>query len=418
MKPWAADDPPGAGRHLLLCPPSYPPEPGGSGRLFRSLAERWVAAGGRATVWTMDDTGHGELSEEQGVHVRRFRRRRWTTRPGVARALGGTARIVPARWGALVGFPHQAAPGLLRFLRSARARAAGPFDLLLAGVLPHVHLLAPALRFARRRRVPAVVVPLLHSGLLDAAPLRRVAGIGAGPALRAARRVVALTDAEREPLLRLGVPGERIDILGAAIDERPPADPGRFRGRHDLRGPYVLQAGALSTDKGTLDLIAAHGTWLRADGSATLALVGRADGVVRDRLRSLDAAQRRRIVLQESPSDDDLASAMAGATLLAHPTRADAFSLLVLEAWRAGVPIIVAAAGGPGRLVRHDRDGLIVPPGNPDALAAAILELSRNPDRAAALATAGQERWRHEGRWTTVFPHWRRLFEDVMDGRP
>ena len=131
-----------------------------------------------------------------------------------------------------------------------------------------------------------------------------------------------------------------------------------------------------------------------------------------------NAAQRRRIVLQESPSDDDLASAMAGATLLAHPTRADAFSLLVLEAWRAGVPTIVAAAGGPGRLVRHDRDGLIVPPGNPDALAAAILELSRNPDRAAALATAGQERWRHEGRWTTVFPHWRRLFEDVMDGRP
>lgn len=405
-------------RHVLFCPPSYPPETGGSGRLFQSLARHWVAAGGRATVWTMDDAGRGAPCEEEGVRVRRFRRRRWAERPPVARALGGLATVAPNRIAALIGFPHQASPALLRFLGSAEARREGPFDLVVGGVLPHTHLLAPALRFARRLQAPSLVVPLLHAGLLGTRPMRRVAGIGAAPALRATRCLVALTEAERGPLLRLGVPPDRIHCLGAAVEDRPPADPARFRNRHALRDPYIVQAGALSPDKGTLDLIAAHDIGLRAGSAVTLVLAGRPEPEVRARLRALAEAQRRRVLLHESPSDEDLASALAGACAVAHPTRADAYGLLVLEAWREGAPVIVAASGGPGQLVRHDQDGLIVPPGDLPALAAAWMRLVREPQHAARLVAAGRERWQSEGRWATIFPRWRLLFEGVMDGRP
>jgi starch synthase len=55
-------------------------------------------------------------------------------------------------------------------------------------------------------------------------------------------------------------------------------------------------------------------------------------------------------------------------------------------------PVIAAEIGGLGELVQHGRTGLLVRPGDPAPLRDAIVELARDPARAAAMGAAGRER--------------------------
>ena len=52
----------------------------------------------------------------------------------------------------------------------------------------------------------------------------------------------------------------------------------------------------------------------------------------------------------------------------------------------AGVPVVAAAAGGPGEIVRHDIDGVLYAMGDEIALADALTALARDPQRRARLA--------------------------------
>jgi glycosyltransferase involved in cell wall biosynthesis len=77
------------------------------------------------------------------------------------------------------------------------------------------------------------------------------------------------------------------------------------------------------------------------------------------------------------------------------PTRTfrEPWGLVANEAMNQGLPVIAtdavgAAAGG---LVRHERNGLVVPAGDPDALGRAIVRLRDEPELRAALGTAGRE---------------------------
>jgi phosphatidylinositol alpha 1,6-mannosyltransferase len=59
------------------------------------------------------------------------------------------------------------------------------------------------------------------------------------------------------------------------------------------------------------------------------------------------------------------------------------FGQTTQEALASGVPVVAPAAGGPLDLIRPGRTGLLVPPLDPDAIAAAVAELARDPDRRA-----------------------------------
>ena len=70
----------------------------------------------------------------------------------------------------------------------------------------------------------------------------------------------------------------------------------------------------------------------------------------------------------------------------------EGFGMVALEAMERGRPVIASAVGGLPEIVEDGRSGLLVPPGDIDALAAAILELARDPERAAAMGSAGRAR--------------------------
>jgi sugar transferase (PEP-CTERM/EpsH1 system associated) len=67
-------------------------------------------------------------------------------------------------------------------------------------------------------------------------------------------------------------------------------------------------------------------------------------------------------------------------------------SISLLEAMAAGVPVVATAVGGNPALVTHGVTGLLCPSRDPEALAARILEVLRDPARSGALAAAGKAR--------------------------
>lgn len=103
--------------------------------------------------------------------------------------------------------------------------------------------------------------------------------------------------------------------------------------------------------------------------------------------------------------------------MLVVPSLTEGSPLVTLEAMAAGVPVVASAVGGIPDQVRHDREGLLIPPGDTDALGDALLDLLRDPARARHLGEAG--RWRATSEFSHANMVWR--IEDVYRavlGRP
>ena len=125
-------------------------------------------------------------------------------------------------------------------------------------------------------------------------------------------------------------------------------------------------------------------------GSARATVVG--DGPQRE-----DVADEIRRLGAEGTVDlagerDDVADVLAAADVFVLPTLSEGLPMSVLEAMAAGLPVVAAAVGGVPELVDDGETGLLVPPGRPDALAAALGRLAADPALRRRLGAAGRRR--------------------------
>ena len=74
------------------------------------------------------------------------------------------------------------------------------------------------------------------------------------------------------------------------------------------------------------------------------------------------------------------------------PSRGEGFGMVALEAMERGRAVVASDVGGLPEIVEDGVTGIVVPPDEPEALAAALLELLRDPARAAAMGAAGRVR--------------------------
>jgi glycosyltransferase involved in cell wall biosynthesis len=82
--------------------------------------------------------------------------------------------------------------------------------------------------------------------------------------------------------------------------------------------------------------------------------------------------------------------------LYVHPSYYESQGLAILEAMAAGKPVVATDAGGVRDVVVHEETGLLVPPGNPPALAQAVIRLATERKEASRMALNGQNRVRRE----------------------
>lgn len=305
----------------------------------------------------------------------------------------------------------------------------------------HVHHLRNLLAFqvvrvARWRGWPVVLTPhgLLHDGDLVAdrdrpleKPLRfdrlilsprQLAGRllrGAHPRravrnylihapLRLVDGAVALSQHERNLLIQLGVPAERITVLPNAVDLAP--FEARRRGDDDAaemqldsppRGivapdrPNILFIGQLIARKG-FDLLArAMPAIAQAVPAAEFIFVShnrQGEGELRRLVAEGGVADRLRLLT--SVDEDEKIRLLHAAAVIAAPSRYEGFGIPLIEGMAAGKPVVTTDVPAGNEVIRHEQTGLLVPYDDVDALAGAIMRVLRDPALAQRLGAAGR----------------------------
>jgi glycosyltransferase involved in cell wall biosynthesis len=167
------------------------------------------------------------------------------------------------------------------------------------------------------------------------------------------------------------------------------SDPQAARQRLGLpaEGPVVGVIGRLEARKGHRHFLDALARLRRQDPR----LVGLIVGEGREREALL--AQRKALGLDEVVRLPgfwpDLAEALDAIDVFVLPSLMEGHPLAILEAMAAAKPVVATAVGGNAEAIEDGRSGLLVPPADPSALAAGILDLVADPERAARLGRAG-----------------------------
>jgi glycosyltransferase involved in cell wall biosynthesis len=271
------------------------------------------------------------------------------------------------------GLTRYATPGaLLALVRELRALSPG---------LVHVNVTdpgdaTPALVGARLWRGPSVAT--LHLSIPDRAAWReKVTGF----CLRGVDRVIAISDAVGDYVRSAGIEPDVVPN-GVKRPERA-ADPRGALGV-DPHAFVVGGIGRLHGQKGW-DVLCAAAELVRAElPDVEFVVVG--EGEERERLEPVAARGGVRLAGYRPRAS----SLVHGFDVLAVPSRYEGFGLVAVEAMLSDVPVVASSVGGlPG--VVGDA-GLLVPPGDPQALAAAVLRLHGDPGLRAELARRGRAR--------------------------
>jgi len=211
-----------------------------------------------------------------------------------------------------------------------------------------------------------------------------------------ARAVVTISSANRERLAELGVDTDRLHRVRQGIPIPPPPAPRRAPPAGRLR---LVSVGRLVPKKGHDLLIHALAELVRGGVDATLVVAG--DGPERAALEALVAERSladRVELLGGVPRDRIEALLAGGCDLFALACRVlddgdrDGIPVALMEAMARGVPVVSTAVSGVPELVEDGHTGLLVPPDDPGALAAAIARLAADEPLRASLAVAARAR--------------------------
>jgi glycosyltransferase involved in cell wall biosynthesis len=151
--------------------------------------------------------------------------------------------------------------------------------------------------------------------------------------------------------------------------------------------PVVLAAGRLTPQKGFDRLVEAFATVARDHPGWTLHICGR--GPRQDALQRqiVERDLVHRVILMGSIAD--LEEQMNRASIFVLSSRFEGLPMVMLEAMRKGLPVVsFDCPTGPGEVIAHNEDGLLVPEGDVDRLAAAMSELIEDEGKRRRLGAA------------------------------
>lgn len=149
----------------------------------------------------------------------------------------------------------------------------------------------------------------------------------------------------------------------------------------------ILFLGNLGKAKGTYDLLHAMSRVANTVPEAKLMLCGDGEtGKTRELIRQLSLEHC--VQLPGWIDQQRRAELLASASLFVLPSYAEGLPMSILEAMGAGLPVIATRVGGVPDAISHEREGLLVEPGDIDQLAASIVRLLKNPDERRRLAEA------------------------------
>ena len=305
-----------------------------------------------------------------------------------------------------------------RALRRLRALASGAHIVHAQG--HRAGLVALAMTAGSGRGTPPVVISW-HNAILGSGILRRLRTLLERVQVRRADLVTGASQDLVDRAKSLGARRAELAEVAAPAAGRASLDRVSARTRLadelgiDPDGDWLLTVSRIAPQK-NLDVLlsAARLAQDRPGGASERGVVWLVVGDGRD---DLLASLRAMVAADATPvrfvgARSDVPTWMAAADLFVLPSAWEARALVVQEALAAGLPIVASAVGGLPELVGDA--GELVPVGDPDELAEAVVGLLADPERRAVLAAAGKRRWAALPDEAAVLEEWTARYRSIV----
>jgi glycosyltransferase involved in cell wall biosynthesis len=194
----------------------------------------------------------------------------------------------------------------------------------------------------------------------------------------------------------------------------------RFRPSPEPEGePVIMMSGRMLWDKGIAEIVEAAKLLRARDVRCRVVLLGRPDpdnpeSVPEEFLREQHDAG----VIEWWGHRSDMPDALARSTLVVLPSYSEGLPMSLVEAAAAGRPMVTTDVSGCRDVVRHDDNGLLIPPRDAPALADAIAEILSNPSRRAAMGRRSRVRAEQEFSSDAISGQTIRLYEELLASAP
>jgi 2-deoxystreptamine N-acetyl-D-glucosaminyltransferase/2-deoxystreptamine glucosyltransferase len=293
-----------------------------------------------------------------------------------------------------------------------------PVDVVHAHQGEDLAVLPVAAAVARRVGCPLVVT--LHVSLRHSVPrlgrrltaLHAVGGAIEQRVLSSAHTVIALT---RTTAGRLSGP-HRTVVIPSGVEPALFESPARSPLLASIPRPIVLYVGRLAQQKDVPTLVRAFG---QVRTPASLVIVG--DGPERAHvdgaIEALPAGVRARVHRFGFQPHGQVPGLLAAADLVALPSVYEEMGTVLVEALKAGVPVVASRVGGIPDVVRDGDTGVLVAPGLPDRWAEALDGLLADPDRRARMREACRREAEHYS-WDGLADRVLGVYRDALAVRP
>jgi glycosyltransferase involved in cell wall biosynthesis len=194
----------------------------------------------------------------------------------------------------------------------------------------------------------------------------------------------------REAVQRRVAPPGRITVIPSAVDlDDVPHTldaPARLPLGVPADVPLIGTVGRLSNQKAPLDFVRMAAIVKRSVPEARFTMIG--DGPMTDEVRR--EAERLGVEIILPGFRDDALKIAAGFDVFVMPSLYEGLGRSLTEALAAGRPVVATAVNGVLDLVVHGATGLLVTPGDTDALARSVLWLLENPEEAEDMGSQGR----------------------------
>lgn len=404
---------------ILIYSYNYHPEPIGIAPLMTELAEGLVAQGHQVRVVTaMPNYPQRRIYNE-------FKGKLYLTELKNGVAIQRNYVWIRPKPGLIDRILLDASFVLISLVHALKGRRP---DVILLTV-PPLPVSVPAALLGWLHRCPVVlnlqdILPeaAVHTGLLTNKRMIAIFEKLENFAYRTATKISVIADGFIDNLVGKGVPKSKIRLIPNWVDvnfiQPLPKENNYFRAAHQLDGKFVVMySGNIGRTQPLTALIDAAAC-LRAIPDIAVVIVGEEKALQELELyrQKVDAPNVLLLPFQPREKLPELLAA-ADVGLVMQKENVISFNMpskiQVLLASGRAILASVPASGTAAKAVQHSGGGVVVPPEDPEALAAAILDLYKNPDKAARLGQQGRQYAIENYSFKHALEQYEKLFDEV-----